>query len=69
MKNQLDFEKPIVELQRKLEELKKHPEANSMDLSLGQEIEQIERKLVIVINLNIHDIALLRNTRENMLQT
>jgi acetyl-CoA carboxylase carboxyl transferase subunit alpha len=46
MKNQLDFEKPIVELQRKLEELKKHPEANSMDLSLGQEIEQIERKLV-----------------------
>ena len=26
MKHQLDFEKPIVELQNKLEELKKHPE-------------------------------------------
>ena len=29
MKHQLDFEKPIVELQNKLEELKKHPETQA----------------------------------------
>src|SRR5947199_361950 len=32
MKHQLDFEKPIVELQNKLEELKKHPETHSLDI-------------------------------------
>ena len=45
MKHQLDFEKPIVELQRKLEELKKHPEAHDLDIQLDQEIRQIERKI------------------------
>src|SRR6266702_7148259 len=45
MKHQLDFEKPIVELQHKLEELKKHPETHSLDISLQQEIELIERKI------------------------
>jgi acetyl-CoA carboxylase carboxyl transferase subunit alpha len=45
MKHQLDFEKPIIELQRKLEELKKHPEAHGMGINLGDEIAQIERKI------------------------
>src|SRR5438874_9679954 len=45
MKHQLDFEKPIVELQQKLEELKKHPETHSLDISFEQEVALIEKKL------------------------
>jgi acetyl-CoA carboxylase carboxyl transferase subunit alpha len=45
MKHYLDFEKPIVELQRKLDELRKHPETHSLDVSFEEEIAQIERKL------------------------
>jgi len=45
MKNHLEFEKPIIELQRKLDELRRHPEAASLGLSLEDEIVQIERKL------------------------
>src|SRR5581483_7449665 len=45
MKNQLDFEKPIFELQSKLEELKKHPEAHSLGVSFEEEIQKIEAKL------------------------
>src|SRR5437016_2037056 len=45
MKHQLDFEKPIVELQHELEELKKHPETHSLDISLQQEVELIEGKI------------------------
>jgi len=45
MRHQLDFEKPIVELQRKLEELKKHPETHSLDISVEEEVAQIEKKL------------------------
>ena len=45
MKHQLDFEKPIVELQRKLEDLKKHPETHSLGIKITDEIEQIERKI------------------------
>jgi len=45
MKHHLDFEKPIVELQRKLDELKKHPETHSLDVSFEEEIAQIERKI------------------------
>ena len=45
MKHQLDFEKPILELQRKLEELKKHPENNSMGISFEEEIAIIEKKI------------------------
>jgi acetyl-CoA carboxylase carboxyl transferase subunit alpha len=40
MKHYLDFEKPIVELQRKLDDLKKHP-----GISLENEIAQIEKKI------------------------
>jgi acetyl-CoA carboxylase carboxyl transferase subunit alpha len=45
MKHVLDFEKPIVELQHKLEELRKHPEAHAMEISIEEEIEQIQRKI------------------------
>src|SRR5262245_11460968 len=45
MKHHLDFERPIIELQRKLEELKKHPESHSLEISLETEIQQIERKI------------------------
>ena len=45
MKHYLDFEKPILELQRKLEELRRHREAHSMPINLDEEIVQIERKI------------------------
>jgi acetyl-CoA carboxylase carboxyl transferase subunit alpha len=45
MKHQLDFEKPIFELQNKLDELKKHPEKHSLDVSFEEEIKQIEKKI------------------------
>src|SRR5215469_7595119 len=45
MRNQLDFEKPIVELQNKLAELKKHPEAHSINISFDEEVTQIEKKI------------------------
>ena len=45
MKHYLDFEKPIVELQRKLEDLKKHPENYSLGISFEQEITQMEKKI------------------------
>jgi acetyl-CoA carboxylase carboxyl transferase subunit alpha len=45
MKHQLDFEKPIVELQNKLAELKKHPETHSLDITVEQEIGLLEKKV------------------------
>lgn len=45
MKHQLDFEKPIVELQNKLAELKKHPETHSLGISFEEEIQMIEAKI------------------------
>src|SRR5436189_5230669 len=45
MKHHLDFEKPIAELQAKLEELKKHPETHSIDISFEEEVALIEKKL------------------------
>lgn len=45
MKHQLDFEKPITELQRKLEELTKHRETHGLGVDFDQEIGQIERKI------------------------
>jgi acetyl-CoA carboxylase carboxyl transferase subunit alpha len=46
MKHQLEFEKPVFELQRKLEELKKHPDAVSMGVSFEEEIDLIQKKIV-----------------------
>jgi len=45
MKHQLDFEKPIIEWQNKLDELRKHPETHSLGVSCDEEIKQIERKI------------------------
>ncbi len=45
MKHYLDFEKPIVELQRKLEELTKHPETHALGISFEEEARQIEKKV------------------------
>jgi len=45
MKHQLDFEKPIIELQKKLEDLRQHPETHSIDVSFEEEIAKIERKI------------------------
>jgi acetyl-CoA carboxylase carboxyl transferase subunit alpha len=45
MRHQLDFEKPIVELQNKLAELKKHPETHSLDISFDEEVALMEKKI------------------------
>jgi acetyl-CoA carboxylase carboxyl transferase subunit alpha len=45
MKHQLDFEKPIIELQAKLDELRQHPEKHSLGVSFEEEIQLIEKKL------------------------
>ncbi len=45
MKHQLDFEKPIFELQKKLEDLRQHPETHAMDVSFEEEIALIEAKI------------------------
>ncbi len=45
MKHQLDFERPIIELQNKLNELKKHPEDYSMNINVEEEVGMIERKI------------------------
>lgn len=45
MKHQLDFEKPIIELQNKLDDLRKHPEKHSLGISFEDEIRLIEKKL------------------------
>jgi acetyl-CoA carboxylase carboxyl transferase subunit alpha len=45
MKHQLDFEKPITELQNKLEDLRAHPEKHSLGISFEEEIQLIEKKI------------------------
>lgn len=45
MKHQLDFEKPIIELQRKLDELRQHPEKHDLGINLEQEVRLMEHKL------------------------
>src|SRR5882757_6220001 len=45
MKHQLDFEKPITELQNKLDDLRAHPEKHSLGISFEEEIQLIEKKL------------------------
>jgi acetyl-CoA carboxylase carboxyl transferase subunit alpha len=45
MKHQLDFEKPIIELQNKLDDLRKHPESHSLGISFEKEIQLIEKKI------------------------
>ena len=45
MKHQLDFEKPIIELQNKLAELRKHPETHALGIHFDEEVAQIEKKI------------------------
>jgi acetyl-CoA carboxylase carboxyl transferase subunit alpha len=45
MKHYLDFEKPIVELQRKLDEFRKHPEPHALGVGFEEEARQIEKKV------------------------
>jgi len=45
MKHQLDFEKPIAELQNKLEELKRHQGEHSLGISFEEEVALIEKKI------------------------
>ena len=45
MKHQLEFEKPILEIQRKIEELKKHRDTTGMGVNFEAEVVQMERKL------------------------
>ena len=45
MRHQLDFEKPIAELQNKLEELKRHHEAHGLNVGFQEEMAQIEKKI------------------------
>src|SRR6516225_7895725 len=45
MKHHLDFEKPIAELQAKLDELKKHPETHSLGISFEEEVAAMEKKI------------------------
>src|SRR3954471_810191 len=45
VKHYLDFEKPIVELQSKLEDLKNHPEHHSLTISLEEEVALMEKKI------------------------
>src|ERR1700753_2010456 len=45
MKHQLDFEKPITELQNKLDDLRAPPKKHSLGISFEEEIQLIEKKL------------------------
>ncbi len=45
MKHQLDFEKPIAELQRKLEELTQHRETHAIGVNFDEEIKRMEKKI------------------------
>ncbi|MEY4384841.1 MAG: hypothetical protein RLY20_124 [Verrucomicrobiota bacterium] len=45
MKHVLDFEKPLVELQNKLDDLKAHPEKHAIGIEFEEEIALIQRKI------------------------
>ena len=45
MKQHLEFEKPVLELQRKLEDLRRHPDQHSLGISFEEEVVLIERKI------------------------
>ncbi|MCH2378129.1 MAG: acetyl-CoA carboxylase carboxyltransferase subunit alpha [Pedosphaera sp.] len=45
MKHLLDFEKPYIDLQRKLEDLREHPDGETLNVDIGDEIRQLEEKI------------------------
>jgi len=46
MRHYLDFEKPVAELQRKLDDLKAHPETHSLGIRWEEEIQVLEEKIL-----------------------
>ena len=45
MKHLLDFEKPYIDLQRKLEDLRENPDGENLNVDIGDEIRQLEEKI------------------------
>ena len=45
MKHLLDFEKPYIDLQSKLEDLREHPDEDNLNVDIGDEIRQLEEKI------------------------
>ena len=45
MKHLLDFEKPITDLQRKLEDLRGHPDDHELEVDFNEEIQRMEEKI------------------------
>ncbi|MEC8928412.1 MAG: acetyl-CoA carboxylase carboxyltransferase subunit alpha [Verrucomicrobiota bacterium] len=45
MKHLLDFEKPITDLQRKLEDLRGHPGDHELEVDFNEEIQRMEEKI------------------------
>ena len=45
MKHLLDFEKPYLDLQRKLQDLREHPESDPLQVDFDDEIRQLEEKI------------------------
>ena len=45
MKHLLDFEKPFLDLQRKLEDLRENPESDPLQVDIDDEIRQLEEKI------------------------
>ena len=64
MKHTLEFEKPIAELEKKLDELKSHEASGSLSVSFQEEIALIEKKIrdtreTIFSNLTAHQRVML----------
>ena len=62
MKHHLDFEKPIIELQSKLDDLRAHPEKHSLGVSFEEESQLIQKKIEemqrqIYQNLNVWQLV------------
>ena len=45
MKHLLDFEKPYIDLQQKLEDLREHPTETETHVGIGDEIRLLEEKI------------------------
>ena len=57
MKHQLDFEKPIAELQRKLEDLTKHRDTHSIGVDFQEEVALMEQPFIKDETKKVKDIV------------
>ena len=67
MKHLLDFEKPYIDLQRRLEELREQPEETNVPLDIGDEIRQLEEKMhakAKLLSKVEHDYSTLQHAME-----